>query len=173
MRTYTDTDTGQTWPLEEADTDYSFRVYKSDRRKAEIGEPTACLLALGLKHDKDIAAAFIGSGKDAFVVFKGKGRRPPVARHYVILAAAARVRDTFDQKGAPPTQWLTLSAPTAGRTLDARKTMNQRRNAAVKNGALVRKRATPNKPRITRLGIPSRPKATVKKGAWTVPELNP
>jgi hypothetical protein len=81
MRTYTDTDTGQTWPLEEADTDYSFRVYKSDRRKATIANPTACLLALGLKHDKDIAAVYIGSGKDAFVVFKGKGRRPPLARH--------------------------------------------------------------------------------------------
>ena len=98
QRTYTDSETGQTWPLEEADTDYSFKVYKSDRRKSEIRNPTACLLALGLKHDPDIAAAFIGSGKDAFVVFKGKGRRPPIARHYVILAAAARVRDTFDQK---------------------------------------------------------------------------
>ena len=51
MRTYTDTDTGQTWPLEEADTDYSFRVYKSDRRKATIANPTACLLALGQDRD--------------------------------------------------------------------------------------------------------------------------
>ena len=173
MRTYTDTDTGQTWPLEEADTDYSFRVYKSDRRKATIANPTACILALGLKHDPDVAAAFIGSGKDAFVVFKGKGRRPPLARHYVILAAAARVRDTFDKKGAPRTQWITLSAPTAGRTLDARATLNKRRAAAIKAGAPVRKRATPSKPRITRLGIPSRPRPTVRKGSWTVPELTP
>ena len=172
-RTYTDAETGQTWPLIEADTDYRFRAYKSDRRKAKRGDPTACILAMGLKHDKDVAAAFIGSSKDAFVVFKGKGRRPPVARHYVILAAAARVRDTFDQKGAPPTQWITLSAPTPGRTLDARAALNKRRAAAVKNGAPVKHRATPNKPRITRLGIPSRPRPTVKKGTWTVPELHP
>jgi len=173
--TYTDEKTGRTWPLEEADTDYSFRVYKAHRRKAVIGDPTSCLIAMGLQRDEDIAAAFIGSGKDAFVVFKGKGRRPPVARHYVILAAAAKVRDTFDQKGSPGTQWLTLSAPTPGRTLEARRKLDKRRREEIKDGTrTVTHRDTPNKKRVTRLGVANRPKPIVSRGGeWTVPELHP
>lgn len=169
-RTYTDAKTGQTWPLKEADTDYSFRVYRTHRRKAVIGDPTSCLIALGLQRDPDVAAAYIGSGKDAIVVFKGKGRRPATALHYVILAGAAKVRDSFDQKGAPTSQWLTLSAPTAGRTLDARAALDRRRRAQIKAGAPVKHRATPNKPRITRLGVAHRPKPIVSKGEWTIPE---
>lgn len=170
-RTYTDPKSGKRWPLEEAEVDYSFPVYKTDKRKAVIGDPTQCLIAKGLQHDKNIVAAFIGGGKDAFVVFKGKGRLGEHAKHYVILAKAARVRDTFDQKGAPATQHLTLSAPTAGRTLDAREKMNKRRREEIKNGAPVKHRAPANVPRMTRVDVERRPKPIVDKGEWSIPDL--
>jgi len=173
-RTYTDPKTGKTYPLEEAETDYKFRVYKSHRRKAVIGDPTSCLIALGLQRDEDIISAHLGSGKDAYVIFKNKGRRPATARHYVILAAAAKVRDAFDQKGAPNSQWLTLSAPTEGRTLEAREKMRKRRARELKEGTgqPYRPRSSSNRPRVTRLGVAHRPKAIVKNNDWTVPVVD-
>jgi hypothetical protein len=167
---YTDKASGLSWPLKEADEDYTFKVYKSDRRKAVIGDPSRCLLAIGLKHDRNVAHAFIGGGKDAYIVFRGKGRLGEYAKHYVVLAKAARVRDIFDQRGAPDAQVLTLSAPTAGRTLAARDRMGKRRREEIKAGAVVKKRPNNNRPRIVRLGVPPRPRPVVQKGEWTIPE---
>ena len=172
--TYTDEKTGRTWPLEEADTDYSFRVYKAHRRKAVIGDPTSCLIAMGLQRDEDIAAAFIGSGKDAFVVFKGKvvAHRCPPLRHPGCRREGAR---HLRPEGLSRTQWLTLSAPTPGRTLEARRKLDKRRREEIKDGTrTVTHRDTPNKKRVTRLGVANRPKPIVSRGGeWTVPELHP
>ena len=168
---YTDKATGKKWPLVEAEVDYTFQVYKSDRRKAVIGDPTCCLIAEGLKHNKDVVAAHIGSGKDAVVVFKGRGRLGEHAKHYVLLAKAERVRDIFDGKGAPKTQYITLSAPTAGRTLAARKAMNRKRQAEIKAGTRdVKRRDAPRKTRMMRLGVSARPRAVVSNGVWTIPD---
>jgi hypothetical protein len=170
-RTFTDPATGIVYPLFEAEVDYTCAVYKTDRRKAVIGDPAACIISLGLKHNPDVIVAHIGGGKDAFVTFKGKGRFKAHTKHYVVLAKAAKVRDTFDTKGAPATQHITLSAPTAGRTLDARERMNKRRRAEIKNGSPVKKRATPNRPRITRIGAVNRPTAIISNGAVSMPML--
>jgi hypothetical protein len=169
QRYYTNRETGESWPLEEATEDYRFQAFKTDRRKSVIGHPTSCIIARGLKHDKNVVNAFLGGGKDAYIVFKGKGGKPDYAKHYTIPAKASRVRDTFDQRGSPETQWLVLSAPTAGRTLAARERLGKRRREEIKAGSPVKKRPNNNRPRIVRLGVPHRPRPVVKKGEWSIP----
>ena len=104
------------------------------------------------------------------MVFKGRGRLGEHAKHYVLLAKAER-HDIFDGKGAPKTQYITLSAPTAGRTLAARKAMNRKRQAEIKAGTRdVKRRDAPRKTRIMRLGVSARPRAVVSNGVWTIPD---
>ncbi len=169
QRFYTNPETGERWPCEEATEDYSFQAYKTDRRKSVLGHPSSCIIARGIEHNRGVLHAFVGGGKDAYIVFRGKGGNPPYAKHYIMKAKACRVRDLFDQKGSPPTQWLTLSAPTAGRTMAARERLGKRRREEIKAGSPVKKRPNNNKPRIVRLGVPQRPRPVVKKGEWSIP----
>jgi hypothetical protein len=156
--------TGGHVPLIEADTKMAYTVYKSDRKKAIIGDPWNCIEALGCKREHNVVEAYIGAGKDAYIVFEGRDKKL-FARHYVIKAQAARVRDTFDQKGAPKTQLLELHPPTNGRTRAHRKFLDKRRRAEIKNGAEVKKREQkPRADRITRLGVPNRPRANIVRG---------
>lgn len=160
-RTYIAPD-GTSYPLAEAEYDMSFTVYKSDRSKAIIGDPWGCLIALGGKRHPDVLEVYIGSGGDAYVVFKGRAGKPAHAVHFTIPAQAARVRDIFDTKGAPPTQIVMLRAPTKARTLDARSASNKGRAAKIKNGThVVKPRGTPAKKRIMTLGVAHRPRARV------------
>ena len=152
-------------PLVEADYDTAFKVYKTDRRTAVIGDPTACIEAKGLKRLPNVAFAHIGGGGDAYVGFKdSKSRTGVTVRHFLIPAQAAKVRDAFEIKGAPPTQVLLLRAPTNGRTLSHRRLLGKRRREEIKKGAEPKKRGPQKNRRITRLGVSPRPRAKIIKG---------
>jgi len=151
-------------PLAEAEYDTAFKVFKSDKRKSVIGDPSACIEAMGLKRLPNVAFAHIGSGGDAYVGYKDSQSTTGITvRHFVIPAASAKVRDTFDTKGAPPTQVIMLKAPTNGRTLSHRASIGKRRRDEIKAGAKPKKRGPQKNQRIHRLGVSPRPKAKVVK----------
>lgn len=170
-RTYTSPD-GKTYPLHEAPYAMPVTVYKSDRKKAVIGDPSACLIALGLRRMKGIEHAWVGGGKDAYVCFGDTKLRPAHALHFTLNAQSSRVRDYFDTHRDAETQNLQLDPPTAGTTLAARAKNNKRRRGEIKNGAEVAKRSTYVQ-RIVRLGVHRRPKATVKKNVVIAPKAQP
>jgi hypothetical protein len=157
-------------PLSEAEYDTAFKCFKSDKRKATIGDPEACIEALGLRRLPNVSFAHIGSGGDAYVGFKDTGSPTGiVVRHFIIPAAAAKVRDAFEVKGAPATQVLMLKAPTNGRTLSHRSMLGKRRRDEIKAGAQAEKRGKQKNKRITRLGVSPRPRAKIVKGEVSVP----
>jgi len=172
---YYETPKGQRYPLYEAPTRYTITVFKSDQRKAVIGDPTGCLIALGAMRDKSVIAAYIGAGKDAYLIFKGDKGEPSFALHYTINAAAARVRDYFDTHKNAKTQEIILSKPTAGRTLAHRAKLGKARRQRIKDGAEVKPRETPPaRPRVMRLerlGVPYRRRAVIRKDTVSIPPL--
>lgn len=156
-------------PLIEAEFDTAFTVYKSDRRKAVIGDPTGCIEAVGLRRIPNVAFAHIGAGGDAYVGFKDKDSVTGIkVRHFMIPARAAKVRDAFDVKGSPPTQILILKAPTNGRTLSHRSMLGKRRREEIKAGAQPKKRGQQKNKRIHRLGVPLRPRAKIIKNEVSI-----
>lgn len=160
---------GKTYPLFEAPYPMPVTVYKTDQRKAQIGDPVGCLIARGLKRMKGVEDVWVGCGQDAYVCFKETKLRPAHALHFTINTQAARVRDFFDTHKGVETQSLQLDPPSAGRTHAARAAMNKRRREEIKNGATVAKRERPYTQRITRLGVHRRPKAIVKKNTVVAP----
>jgi hypothetical protein len=157
--------TGETFPLTEAKYDMGFKVYKSDKRRAIPGDPRSCLVALGIRRDPKVRDVFIGSGKDGYVIFKGVGKEQDHAVHFCVNASARRVVDGFDKDRTARTQTITLSRPSAARTLDARRVLDDRRRLAIKNGTHKVKHRGPNKGvRIAWLGVPNRPRPKVLKG---------
>src|SRR5215472_15054190 len=118
-RIYTALD-GTKYPLVEARYNIAFRIYKSDRSKAVPGDPHNCLLALGMRRDRNVLDVYIGAGFDAYVVFKGDSERPAQAVHLTIPSRERRKINEFDKARTAATMLITLRRPTAGRTLDAR-----------------------------------------------------
>lgn len=164
---------GEKVPLYEAPYRYKLTAYKSDCRRAQIGNPEECVIALGARRDKDVESAHIGSGKDAYLVFKARPHHERHALHFTMSASARRVRDEFDTKrGGKKTVEITLSPPTAGRTLEARSKQDKNRRERIKAGLhIVNKRGAPKASRIIRLGVESRPRAIISKtGEVTIPE---
>jgi hypothetical protein len=150
------------YPLVEADQDFPITIFKSDCRKAKIGNPEQCLIALGARRNKYVIGAWIGSGKDAYVAFRGIRSKPAHVRHFTINAKAARIRDYFDTHKGVTSQIITLSAVTDGRTLAHRSKLNAARLKRIKAGQhTVKPRKNVAKTRIMRLGVAHRPKATI------------
>jgi hypothetical protein len=170
-RTYKTPD-GVIYPMFEAPYKYEITVYKSDCRKAHVGDPNACLIALGARRDPSVIDAFIGSGKDAYLIFKATKLRKAHALHFTIAAAAARVRDYFDTHKGVTTQTVTLSAPTAGRTHEHRKKLNAARAKKIKAGEHTPKKRGQNKSRVLRLGVPHRPRAVIENNVVSLREAN-
>lgn len=165
MPTLTYKHNGINHPLVEAEIDTAFKVYKSDRRKSVIGDPTDCIEAQGLKRLPNVQFAHIGSGGNAYVGYKDQHSPTGITvRHFLIPAQARKVRDAFDLKGAPGTQILILKAPTNGRTLTARRAANKRRREEVKKGAAVKKRGPQKNTRVARIGVAHRPRPTIVQG---------
>lgn len=157
-------------PLVEAEYDTAFKVYKTDRRRATIGDPTGCIEAMGLRRLPNVQFAHIGSGGDAYVGFKDAESSTGITvRHFLIPTQSAKVRDTFETKGAPPTQILMLKAPTNGRTLSHRSALGKRRREEIKAGAVPKKRGPQKRTRIARLGVGHRPRAKIVRGEVTLP----
>jgi len=155
---------GTKYPLEEAGHDMSFKVYRSDRRKAKQSDPQSCVLARGIARHRDVLEVWIGSGLDAYVVFKEMEDRPAHAVHFTIRTTVRKLIDKFDTEKKIQSQIITLSRPTAGRTLAARAKMNARRKKEIAEGATVRKRAkTSRSSRMDRLGVPHRPTAPISR----------
>lgn len=156
---------GQKYPLEEAAYDMSFKVYRSDRRKAVQSSPQSCVLAKGIARHRDVEDVWIGSGLDAYVVFKETEDKAAHAVHFTIRTTVRKLIDAFDTNKKIQSQIITLSRPTKGRTLSARAKMNARRQKEIAEGAPVRKRAqTPRSSRMDRLGVPHRPTAPISRG---------
>lgn len=151
---------GHRYPLKEAKYDMSFKIYKSDRRKAKQSDPQHCVLAKGIRRHKDVADVYVGSGLDAYVLFKATEEDPAHAEHFTIRTTVRKVIDKFDTDKKCESQIITLSRPTKGRTLAARSKMNAARRAEVKAGAKVAKRVA-KKSRVARLGVPHRPRAPI------------
>jgi hypothetical protein len=175
-RYYTTAD-GVKFPLYEGMYDYHFTVHKVDCGKAKIGDPMDCLLALGIKHDKKVLAAYIGSGRDAYIIFKARPgaphefQREAHAVHYMIPTTSGRVRDYFDAHEGKEILALKLVPPTATQTKEAKANYDKVRSEKIKSGEIVpspRKQARST--RITRLGVPHRPKAIITNIGVTVPE---
>jgi hypothetical protein len=190
-RTHTihDEDTGEDIPLRDADVDYQVKVFRAHRRKSVTGSPTECIVARGAVCSSDVYKAFIGSGDEVVLIFHGKGRLGKHALRYIARTNLKRVRDSFDQKGAPATQWVTLGAPTPSTSLEAKEARTIKEAAekkareeataaddgegfthvefeARKGGGEKKKRRS----RAERLGVQRRPRATVSRGGgWSVP----
>jgi hypothetical protein len=184
-----DEDTGEDIPLRDADVDYQVKVYRAHRSKSVPGSPTECIVARGAVCSSDVYKAIIGSGDEVVLIFHGKGRLGKHALRYMARTNLKRVRDTFDRKGAPTTQWVTLGAPTPSTSLEAKEARSAKEAAekkarevaaadseegfthvefdARKGGGEKKKRRS----RAERLGVQRRPRATISRGGgWSVPE---
>jgi hypothetical protein len=161
-RVYTAPD-GTRYPLREARYDMMFKCYKSDRRKAVQGDPQHCILALGIKRHKDVLAAYVGAGIDAYVVFKSNEDEEAHAVHFGIKTRARKVLDAFDKDRKAESMTIVLAKPPHSWRLDTRSKNNARRRAAIKNGALVKPRTARKKNRMERLGVERRPLAPISK----------
>lgn len=161
-RIYTDPN-GNEYPLKEAKYDMSFKIYKSDRRKAVASDPHSCVLAKGIRRHKDVQDVFVGSGLDAYVVFKATEDDPAHAEHFIIRTSVRKVIDKFDTEKKCESQIITLAKPTQGRTLAARAKMNAARKAEIKAGAKIKTRGPSRARRVDRLGVPHRPRAPIGK----------
>jgi hypothetical protein len=160
-RYYTAPD-GVKYPLTEAPYSMSFTIYRSDRHKAHAGDPHSCLIAMGIKRNRDVKDVFIGTGRDAYVVFHARDDQPAHAVHFVLGMTTRRVIDAFDLNKRATTMKIELKRPTKGRTLEVRRTMDKSRRQKIKDGAhTVKKRATPQTSRMRRLGIAHRPRPQI------------
>ena len=160
---------GDKYPLVEAPYDYHIPVFKKDCKKAVIADPYSCLIAMGARRDPLVLGAYIGSGKDAYVIFRETKQRRAYALHFTISAEAARVRDYFDTHKGEVRTMVKLSAPTAGRTLAHRSKLNKERARRIKAGEHTpKKRGKPNVTRIVRLGVKHRPRASIERNEVTV-----
>lgn len=168
-RTYKAPDTGKEYPLYEAPYRYGITCYRVDLPKAMKGSSDKCIIALGGLHDPAVEAVYIGAGKDAYVCFKETSLRPAYALHFTLNTEAQKVRDYFDVHQDFDTKTITLSPPTAGRTLAHRDKLNKRRHEEIKNGAEVKRRDTPRRDRMARIGVPYRPRAIITKNNVTMP----
>jgi len=162
-RTYTSKKTGKVYPLFEAPYPMPVTVYKTDRRRAIVGDPYQCLISLGLLRIKGVEEAYVGAGNDAYVCFTETKMRAAYALHFTVNTQSSRVRDYFDTHKGVDTQALQLDPPTAGRTLNARAKANKRRREEVKNGAEVKHRERPYRQREVRLGVARRPRALIER----------
>jgi hypothetical protein len=163
MRFYT-TPAGEKYPLTEARYEMTFKAYRSDRRKAVAGDPGRCLLALGIRRDPQVADVYIGSGKDAYVILKETQEHPAQAVHFTIRTPAKRIRDGWDKDKSAVTQLITLSRPAISQTVEAQRAYTRRRREEIKNGAPVKHRGPNKGHRMTRLGVPHRPRPKISRG---------
>jgi len=154
-RFYT-TPAGERYPLKEARYDMQFKAYRSDRRKAKPGDSGWCLMALGIRRNKDVLDVYIGSGHDAYVIFKETADDPAQAVHFVIRSEARKIVDAFDKDRAAKTQPIELKKPPISWTLARRRENNARRRAEIRNGAVIKRRGKIAKSRMERLGVKHR-----------------
>lgn len=151
---------GISYPLYEATTPLTFRWRRADLKRSVKQHPYACPAAWGVRHLPNVKLAYIGHGKDAYVVFaKGPRSKKAHALHYTIPAKTRRAAAQFDIGEEPPEQDLTLNPPTAGRTLSHRRKLNARRRKAIAAGARKRRHKA-RKPNVR----PHRPAAHVTNG---------
>ena len=168
-RLYTAPDSGKKYPLFEAPYKYDIKCFRVDLRKAQRGSSDKCIIALGGLRDPAVEAIYIGAGKDAYVCFKATKLREAFALHFTINTEAQRVRDYFDTHADMLTKQITLSVPTAGRTLAYRAKLDKRRRAEIKAGAEVKRRERPRQDRLARIGVPYRPRAIIVNNNVTMP----
>ena len=128
------------------------------------GDPGNCLLARGIRRDPQVQDVYIGSGKDAYVIFKAEGGHPAQAVHFTIGTPVKRVIDGFDKDKSARTQLITLSRPAKSRTIEAQRAYTRRRREDIKNGAKVKHRGPNKGHRMTRLGVPHRPRPKISRG---------
>jgi len=166
--TYTGQD-GTVYPLEEATYNTAFKAYRTDQKRAVIADPYRCIEALGLKRDDKVIEAYVGSGRDAYVVFAATDLKPAHAVHFIVSGQAGHVRDSFDQNKALKSQMLILRAPSPSETVIGRRTRNKvardRHFERVAEGTA--KKHPIHRNRQTRLGVGHRPRAKISRNNVT------
>lgn len=163
---------GTVIPLFEAPYDMSFKVWKTDKNKAIIGDPYECIEAKGLCKMPNAVEAHVGSGRVAYVVFAKTADRPFMhALRFMIKSKSQKVRDAFDLKGSPGTQRLELSAPTPSLTMAHLARANKKLRDRVKDGSHIPVSRGKNQVRrFQRIGVKQRPRARVKAGVVSLEE---
>lgn len=172
-RFFTNPNNGKIYPIIEAISNTFFLVFRTDMRKAVIGDSCHCIIALGLKKmDRDIVDAFVTSGKFVYLCYEPRGVAPYCyCVRYQTTAEAARVRDNFDQDKDMKTQRLYLRKPSPGRTLAGRAAANKRRRQEIKDGAPVKARGNQvRNSRLMRIGIAHRPKVHIVRNTVHIGE---
>ena len=168
-RRYYVTGDGTKYPLYEAPYPIPITIYKSDCKKAVIGDPEQCLLALGARRTRGVIGAFIGAGKDAYVIFGATKQKPAHALHFTINAKAGRMRDAFDKDNSATTKVIELSPVSNGRTLAHRSKLDKILRAKIKKGQHTPKKlGRPLTTRVMRVGVSPRPKPTVESNVVSI-----
>lgn len=152
---------GTKYPLTEARHDMLFKVYKSDRRKCTERDPRNCLLARGIMRHPDVLDVYVGSGCDAYVVFKETEDDEAHAIHFGIRTKARRVVAAFDNDKTTQSIDLVLCKPPRAWRLDVRRESNARRRKEIKEGSPVAKRGKRKAGNLTRFGQPRRPRPKI------------
>lgn len=163
---------GKGYPVEEAPYNMAFTVQRKDFKKGKRNDPGWCAEALAIRRMENVLDVWVGSGKDAYVIFGPTDAKPYAhALHFTIPIRSERLRDAFDTDGTLKRQELHLRRPTAGRTLDARSKLNKERRKAIKRGSPIKKRDRVARPRIVRLGVEQRERAKITSKTVEVPQL--
>lgn len=150
------------YPVKEAQYDMPIKIYKSDKRRAVVGSPEECLLALGAVRNNAVLEAAIGHGGDAFMLMKDDNGNPSHWLHFKIKAEAQRIRDAFDRDRSARTATIILSKPPKSWTLAHRQASNKRRREEIAAGSPVRRLVNPRRTRVQRLGVRVRPTTRIK-----------
>ncbi len=130
-------------PILEAMYNMDVKIFKSDRKNAVPSDPHSCIIAIGMMRLPNVIDAFVGQGKDAYLILLINGK--VFAWHFVISTSARKVLDDFDTKGSAKTQTVTLRVPTKALKLAYRRKSNAKRRLEIKLG--TGKPVTPRKPR--------------------------
>lgn len=164
--------TGENIPLFEGEYDFPFVVTKKHAKGATIADPLNCIEARAIRSLSKVEEAYIGSGRDAYVVFKETNQRPFLhAVHFSIPTKAGSVRDNFDKEGSGADITLWLRAPSNSHRLEDRRLAERARDEAHKHGKPIKKATKPKSPnavRMERLGVAHRPRASVKGNIFSV-----
>jgi hypothetical protein len=157
---------GTKYPLREAAHDMAFRLFKNLRTKSIMGDPEECWLSKSLCKNSGVKGSHIGSGGDAYVIFKETEDDPVHAKHFKVRPPTLRKIDGFDKnrgRGMKTTETIILHKPPPSWKIAARQEMNARRRAEIAAGAPVRHRGRPRRTRVMRMGSAPRPRAHISR----------
>jgi len=162
------TPSGERYPLVEARYNMAFTAYRSDRKKAVINDPRNCWAALGIRRDPEVLDVYIGSGRDAYVIFKATPDAPAQAVHFIINTTMRHLIDAFDRDKTARTMTIELMRPSSSEQLSRRTAKAKERYVKTKAKGKAKtetpaQRARTRRSRVQRIGVAHRPRAQISK----------